>query len=222
VVSTPAEPRGEPRWPASLAVAVGGAIYLALPDAFTLGPTVLMPIVVAAVLLPLTLISRYRDEGEAQGLRWTAIGLIALLAAVNVVSLGLLIDGLLGGRLFHGTSPTGLPLLRGALIIWVENVITFGLWFWELDRGGPHRRAGSTIGPPDFQFPQMDVAGTSATGWTPTFVDYLYTSFTNATAFSPTDAMPLTRRAKGLMALESFTSLVIIVLVTARAVNILG
>ena len=213
---------GEPRWPASVAVAVSGVIYLALPDAFTVGPNLLMPIAIAAVLLPLTFVSRYRDEGEARWLRFTAIGLIAMLAAINVMSLGLLIDGLLGGNLLVESHPTGLPLLRGALIIWVENVITFGLLFWELDRGGPHRRAGASPGEPDFLFPQMDVVSVAPPGWMPRFFDYLYSSFTNATAFSPTDTMPLTSRAKLLMMVQSFASLVIIVLVTARAVNILG
>ena len=96
------------------------------------------------------------------------------------------------------------------------------LCYWELDRGGPHLRAACKDVTPDFLFPQMDVTSVAEPDWSPRFIDYLYTSFTNATAFSPTDTMPLTPRAKTLMAAQSFASLVIVVLVTARAVNILS
>lgn len=196
-------------------------MQFALPDAFTLGPTLLMPLLLSAILLPLTLVSRYRDENEATWLRAAAISLIAVLAVANILSLALLIDALLGGRVMGGV-PTGLPLLRGALIIWAENVVLGGLWYWELDRGGPHRRAAAVQDRhPDFLFPQMSDRTVAPPGWRPRFLDYVYTSFTNATAFSPTDTMPLTARAKLLMMGQSFTSLVIVVLVTARAVNIL-
>jgi len=216
------ESRREPRWPASLAVLVGAAIYLGLPEAFTLGPTYLAPLVVAVPLVALTSFSRYRAEDEARWLRLAAIGLILLVAIGNLITLCLLVDALLQGPVFDRPAVTGLPLLRAALVIWIENVIALGLCYWELDRGGPHLRAARSGGQPDFLFPQMDVKHVAEPEWSPRFIDYLYTSFTNATAFSPTDTMPLTPRAKVLMAAQSFVSLLIVVLVTARAVNILS
>lgn len=200
----------------------GAAIYLGLPEAFTLGPTYLAPLVVAIPLVALTSFSRYRAEDEARWLRLVAIGLIVLVAVGNLVTLGLLVDALLKGPVLNRPVVTGLPLLRAALVIWVENVIALGLCYWELDRGGPHLRAAGIGGRPDFLFPQMDVKDVAEPGWSPRFIDYLYTSFTNATAFSPTDTMPLTPLAKVLMAAQSFASLLIVVLVTARAVNILS
>lgn len=201
---------------------VGAAIYLGLPEAFTVGPNYLAPILVAVPLVALTSFSRYRAEGEARWLRAAAIGLIVLVAIGNLLTLGLLIDGLLQGPVLDRPAVTGLPLLRAALVIWIENVIALGLCFWELDRGGPHLRAADTGARPDFLFPQMDVKDAAPPDWSPRFIDYLYTSFTNATAFSPTDTMPLTPRAKVLMGAQSFVSLLIVVLVTARAVNILS
>src|SRR5262249_26118113 len=107
-----------------------------------------------------------------------------------------------------------------ALTVWGTNVNTFGLWFWEFDRGGPVRRLQPDLPPPDFQFPQMENPQLAEPGWKPHLLDYLYVSFTNSVAFSPTDAMPLTRRAKMLMLSESAVSSVTILLVAARAVNI--
>jgi hypothetical protein len=100
-------------------------------------------------------------------------------------------------------------------------VIAFGLGYWELDRGGPVRRRMPDPPPPDFQYPQMENPNLAEPGWTPHLIDYIYVSFTNAIAFSPTDAMPLTRRAKLLMLVESAASIVTLLLVAARAVNIL-
>lgn len=201
---------------------MGAATYLALPDAFTLGPRYIAPAIVAVALVALTSYSRYRAEDEARWLRMVAIALIVAVAVGNLLTLALLLDGLLQGPVFDRPAVTGLPLLRAALVIWVENVIVLGLCYWELDRGGPHLRAARSDVTPDFLFPQMDVTSAAGPDWSPLFIDYLYTSFTNATAFSPTDTMPLTPRAKVLMAAQSFASLLIVVLVTARAVNILS
>jgi uncharacterized membrane protein len=108
------------------------------------------------------------------------------------------------------------------MLIWLTNVIIFGLWYWELDRGGPGARCAPVHREPDFLFPQMVNPGTAPKGWTPNFLDYLYVSFTNASAFSPTDTMPLTEMSKILMLVQSLASLLIVALVAARAVNILG
>ena len=106
--------------------------------------------------------------------------------------------------------------------IWITNVLVFGLWYWELDRGGPVARLEAHRRQPDFLFPQMTAPDATTPDWTPTFLDYLYTSFTNATAFSPTDTMPLTAWAKLLMMVQSLASLLTVSLVISRAVNILN
>jgi hypothetical protein len=113
-------------------------------------------------------------------------------------------------------------LIFSGVALWVTNVLLFGLWYWELDRGGPLERARRSRLAPDFLFPQMaDAAPFTRPNWVPGLVDYLYVSFTNATAFSPTDTMPLSQTAKSLMTAQSVVSLLIVVLVVARAVNIL-
>jgi hypothetical protein len=112
-------------------------------------------------------------------------------------------------------------LFAGA-VIWLTNVFVFALWFWELDRGGPATRANARQIHPDFLFAQMTVPDLVAEDWEPTFVDYLYLAFTNATAFSPTDTMPLTRGAKLAMMAQAAVSITVVALVIARAVNILS
>jgi hypothetical protein len=115
--------------------------------------------------------------------------------------------------------PTQL-LLTGASI-WFTNVIVFGIWYWEFDRGGPVERAAATRPYPDFLFPQMTSPELAPPDWEPGFIDYLYVSFTNATAFSPTDVLPMTRWTKLTMLAQSAISVVTVALVIARAVNIL-
>jgi hypothetical protein len=124
------------------------------------------------------------------------------------------------GSLIRGDEKSGAQLLLKALTVWGTNVITFGLWFWEFDRGGPVLRLRGDPPPPDFQFPQMENPQLAEPGWRPHVVDYLYISSTNSIAFSPTDAMPLTRRAKLMMLAESTLSSVTVLLVVARAINI--
>jgi uncharacterized membrane protein len=126
------------------------------------------------------------------------------------------------GALVSGHQQSGGELLLEAVVIWATNVTVFGLWYWALDRGGPSRRIQPDPPPPDFQFPQMENPDLADPGWYPQLEDYIYVSFTNALAFSPTDAMPLTHPAKRLMMMESATSVVTVVLVVGRAVNILG
>lgn len=125
-------------------------------------------------------------------------------------------------HLLYGGITKGRPLLYGAVSVWLTNIIVFGLWFWELDRGGPMARARAKERHPDFLFPQMVTPEIAQPNWRPEFVDYLYVSLTNAAAFSPTDTMPLTRAGKTLMSAESLVSIVTVGIVAARAVNILG
>lgn len=154
---------------------------------------------------------------EASEVRVVSTSVIALLNLANVVSVALLVDHLLYGGITRGR-----PLLYGAVSVWLTNIIVFGLWFWELDRGGPVARARTNERHPDFQFPQMVTPEVAQPDWAPGFIDYLYVAFTNAAAFSPTDTMPLTRASKALMSAESLVSIVTVGIVAARAVNILG
>jgi len=145
-----------------------------------------------------------------------AISLTALLSAANLVALGFLVRRLLGGTI------GGSELLFAAGQIWTVNVIAFGLWYWELDGGGPPRRRVSPLGRRDFAFAQMTTPALAEPGWSPRLVDYLYLSFTNASSFSPSDTLPLTSWAKLLMLIQSSISIVTLILVAARAVNMLG
>jgi hypothetical protein len=151
--------------------------------------------------------------------RAAALVLLGLVVAGNLVGLVLLVSALVS------TSTDDLgggQLLLTSVVIWLTNVSVFGLWFWEIDDGGPFARAGRERATPDFQFPQDENPGLAREGWRPRVWDYLYTSLANASAFSATDVMPLTVHAKLLMAIESVFSLALVVLVTARAVNVLG
>ena len=208
--------RREPRWPATLAVLVAIVLQLVLPRhvALYLGPRWMIP-ALEGVLAVALLIANPWHRLESRNLRPFSVGLIILINAANLVALGGLVSDLL-----NGTNAGGRSLVYASVPIWLTNVIVFGLWYWELDRGGPAARLKAEHPAPDFLFPQQTAPGV-APGWTPTFLDYLYTSFTNATAFSPTDTMPLSPWAKLLMMIQSLASLLTIALVISRAVNIL-
>jgi uncharacterized membrane protein len=117
---------------------------------------------------------------------------------------------------------TGTVLLATGAAVWMTNVIAFSLWYWLLDRGGPAARASGTAASPSFAFPEMQSPDLVTADWTPYYADYFYLAFTNATAFSPTDTLPLNRWAKMLMLAQSAISLVVAVMIIARAVNILN
>ena len=151
--------------------------------------------------------------------REIVIGLLSVVWTFNVLGVVVLVASLVTGSAIH---ITGAQLLASGGALWFTNAIAFGLAFWELDCGGPVARALATATrKPDFQFPQDENPQLAREGWAPRLWDYFYVSLTNATAFSPTDAMPLTRPAKALMAAESLLSVVTVLLVAARAVNIL-
>jgi uncharacterized membrane protein len=159
-----------------------------------------------------------RGVGVA-GRRAPALALLTVIVVGNLVGLSLLIAALITTS---SADIGGGQLLLTAAVIWLANVIAFGIWFWDVDDGGPFERANHERAHPDFQFPQDENPQLARAGWHPRVWDYLYVSLMSASAFSPTDTMPLTIRAKVLMGIESTVSLVIIVLVTARAVNVLG
>jgi uncharacterized membrane protein len=210
--------KSESRIPASIAILVALVLYVTLPRHLTLGPRWIVPVLELALLVPLLIMAPRRKQDEGRGLRVAAIVLIAIINVANVASLVLLVHFLTT----PGNKATGLELLAASASIWFTNIIVFALWYWELDRGGPHERLKPTHRAPDFLFPQMVTPGCAGSGWSPQFIDYLFVSFTNASAFSPTDTMPLTPAAKMLFLVQAVTSLLTVALVAARAVNILS
>lgn len=209
------EPK-EPRWPASLGVISALLLYMTLPPRLTIGPGWVIPAMEAALLIPLTVRAPYRHREEARLVRLASLLLIALVNLANVASLALLVRLVLSGG-----AVTGRELVFSGIQIWLTLILVFALWFWEVDRGGPRIRGYADERQPDFLFPQMASHELGQTDWMPRLIDYVYLSFTNATAFSPTDTMPLTPRAKALMAVEALASITTIVMVAGRAVNVL-
>jgi uncharacterized membrane protein len=217
----PAEELGEsPLWPAAAIVAAAG-LYADLPSSFIAGHSagafgVVRWVVPGLTLLVLASLAAIRPRGRLTRRR-LAIGTIGMVSVANSASIVLLIHLLVNGA--TATAPT---LLRAAVHMWVVNVLLFALWFWQLDGGGPLARPNCAPAQRDFIFPQQLEPLLADSGWRPLFLDYLYVSFTNATAFSPTDTMPLSRWAKMLMLVQSAISLALAVMVVARAVNILS
>jgi uncharacterized membrane protein len=209
--------RRHPFWPAEATVLAALILDLGLPERLTIGPRWLLPVVEGLLLVGLVIASPKPDIKQAPIRRQVAMGLIGLVSAVNLYSLFQLVHYLL-----QGGKAGGHALVVAGAVLWSTNVLLFGLWYWELDRGGPMRRMLEPDALPDFLFPQMTEPRVAPPGWIPGLIDYLYVSFTNATAFSPTDTMPLTAMAKILMTVQSLASLVTVGLVVARAVNILS
>lgn len=208
----------EPRWPASAAVLFAIVLQLSLPQRYILGPIWMMPAMEFAILLALSLRAPHRVPHEGRLNQILAFTVIASVNLANLASLILLVSLLLT----QGKTVAGPELLFSSLSIWTTNVIVFALWFWELDSGGPDERSfHADHCPPDFLFPQMTSSHFPAT-WKPSFIDYFYLAFTNATAFSPTDTMPVSPKAKLLMLCQSGISIITITLTAARAVNILS
>ncbi len=211
----PAEP--EPFWPAQATILAAIGLQLALPARLTVGPSWLIPALEAVLLLGMFMATPHQLEHEHPRRRRVALGLTAFVTAANIYSLGALTHFLL-----HHNVSNGRELIVSGVLIWLTNFLIFGLWYWEMDRGGPGKRAIGRDGPPDFLFPQMNDDRIQPSGWRPKFIDYLYVSLTNATAFSPTDTMPLSAAAKGTMGIQGLVSLVTIGLIVSRAVNILA
>jgi len=218
----------EPRWHASLAVIAALLLYISLPSKFTFGPLWLFPVLVLAVLIPLSIVAPVRHHETAAQRFWSII-LIAIVNLFNIASLVLLVSSLLH-RPAHVAPASGEHLLVAGIQIWLTNILVFAQWYWELDAGGPEQRAhASSAGQfdaADFLFPQMDPKSADLpcvdSGWKPLFVDYLFLSFSTATALSAADTFPLTRMAKMLMLAEAMVSLTTIGIIISRAINILS
>ncbi|MFM9877827.1 MAG: hypothetical protein ACKVOG_08270 [Rhodoglobus sp.] len=211
------QPETEHRFPVFVAAAIALTLFAMLPSEVQFLPNWLVPSIAAVVLIPLIAINPRRLNNETRWSRWIGIGFALGLTAVNQVYVVLLVIELISGQ------ARGPIVLITALYVWITNIIAFSLVYWELDRGGPVARRVEGVNDnarQDFRFPQQDnPAGVE--GWQTAYPDYAYLSMTNMMAFSPTDAMPLTIRAKGLMAYQAFTGFVLLALVISRAVNIL-
>ncbi|MGH7677473.1 MAG: hypothetical protein ACRENU_03330 [Gemmatimonadaceae bacterium] len=202
----------------ALAVATAIAMQFSLPNRHVLVPTFLFP-AVESLLLVVLLGGRgaSRIENWSVARRRIILGLVIVMSVDNGLAVVELVRDILNGS--NGDSGTVLLATGGA--VWWTNVIAFSLWFWMHDRGGPTARASGHASSPSFLFATMQSSELAPAGWEPRYIDYLYLAFTNATAFSPTDTLPLTRWAKTLMLAQSAISLVIALMVIARAVSIL-
>jgi hypothetical protein len=211
---------GELRWPVAATTAVAIALQVAVPDKLVLvSPSWVLPAAQGALLIVLVTANPQRINRQSMVMRMLSLVLSALLSLANGWSVALLAAGITRGTMGHDPSQL---LITGA-VIWLTNVVAFALWYWEFDRGGPVARALNTGNRyPDFQFPQMvSPPEMIPPDWEPAFLDYLYLAFTNASAFSPTDVLPMSRWAKVAMTVQALISIVTVALVVSRAVNIL-
>ena len=202
--------------PVALAILVLIVLQVNLTNTLVFRPWYLMPSLEVALLIVLILASPTRITRESTILRITGLSLVGVASVATLWSGFRLAQGLVTGNI-----DDPIELLLSAALVWFTNVIVAALWYWEFDRGGPAARANGRNPYPDFLFPQMTVPELARNDWEPTFPDYLYLSFTNTTAFSPTDILPLSRWAKMAMMLQSAGSLVLVALVIARGVNTL-
>jgi hypothetical protein len=212
-----AGPPGEARWPMAGAVLAAMALVLLLPDGERVGPAWLVPAIAGALLVALIVVDPGEIDRRSRWVRGLSIGLVSVLVLNSLWATGQLIDALINGG--AETNSAG-DLLAAGTVVWVSNCLAFALLYWELDSGGAAARAHNARDHVDFAFPQQVNPDLAPLGWRPRFVDYLYLGFTNATAFSPTDAMPMAPWAKLAMTLQSLISLAILGLVIARAVNV--
>lgn len=208
----------DPVWHVQIAMLVAIALQLALPDVFSLGRYVL-PFIELALLILLPLTTPKQRSFKSPIRRLNVLALIALTSFANAYALGTIIDKLLN----VGHVADGRALILASINIFITNIIIFGLWYWEMDGGGPGERHAIAVYEQDFVFLQHRSADLRHPDWKPTFMDYLYTSATNAMSFAPAgDSIPLTRRAKILMLTQSSISFATVALVASRAVGILN
>ena len=201
---------------AQIALIVAIALELFLDKSLVVGPKLLIAGLELLLVFGIGLTEPHRETRISRARRDVSLALIALISLANATSMALVARDLISG-----STVAGKTLLASAGAIFITNIIMFSLWYWELDSPGLSGRHGQNV-PPHFDFPQHESMHESIRNWEPSFFDYLYVSITNGSAFSPTDTMPLTHIAKSLMSIQALISLITVVLVTARAVNILG
>ena len=209
----------EQRWPMALAIVAVVALLVALPDRIRLGPAWSAYIAGALVLVPLIAVMVAKEKS-----RWLRIErrvTLVVFAAVigeSLVNLGYLIDEVL----YHSRKVDGLQLFTSSVALWVTNILAFSLIYWQTDRGGPESRLRHSRTPSDWRFPSEGQQAQALPAWRPGYVDYLFIAYTTSTAFGPADVLPLTKRAKLMMMLESIISFVTMVVIASRAIGILG
>jgi hypothetical protein len=219
VTADGAAARGERWWPAALAIIVVVGLHVALPAKYRVNPPWVAPAVLLTLLAALIVGDPGRIDRQKTWLRITTSIVIALLTLANLFAAARLVAAILTNNGLFASNATGLLATGG--VIWATNVIAFGLWYWDLDRGGAAARAHHPFANPAFVFPEMLHNDYAPAGWVPEFADYLSLAFWTATAFSPTDISAIKRWAKLLMMIEAVVSLGIGALVIARAINIL-
>jgi hypothetical protein len=211
--------RGERWWPVALAIVVTVALHVALPAKYRVNPAWVLPVVLLGLLAAVVIGDPGRIDRQKRWLRITIGAVIALLALANLLAAGRLIGDILTNSKLYANNATGLLATGG--VVWITNVTAFALWYWDLDRGGAAARAHHPNKEPAFVFPEMQHTDFVPSDWVPRFADYLSLAFWTATAFSPTDVSAIKRWAKLLMITEAVVSLLIGLLVIARAINIL-
>lgn len=204
---------GVPRWPAAIALVLIGVIYAFEPARLRLGP----PWLLLGLVLPLIAAALFsRRRGYHDLAHWLGRALTTLVTLGLALSVLFLVTRLPGGK------TAGTQLLGGAASLWVLNIVVFALWYWEIDGGGPSIRRPGGYHSVDFVFPQFQHDPAMAQAyWLPDFVDYLFFAFNTSTAFSPTDTLILSRRAKALMMAQSIISLIVLAVIVARAIGLL-
>jgi hypothetical protein len=212
-------PRGESRVPVILVLLVVIVMFFLMPEQLVPGSAWLMPGLVAAFVVAMVIADPGRIDRRSAGVHWLRVGLVVVLVAGTAWATVSLTVELIAGD--SEVSNNASSLLRAGALVWLGLVIAFSFLYWELDLGGPGERAHRRRERPDLAFPQDTTPALAAPDWRPVYVDYLYLGLSNALAFSPTDVMPLAHWAKLAMAIESVTSLLILGLVIARAVNVL-
>ena len=205
---------GVARWPATVAVLLVGGLYLFISGRYSVGPRWLVLAFAVALLVPFWVARRGNRPDLTHRLALAVNGLLTLAV---VASAALLVMRLTEGK------TQALDLLRDAALIWAANIVTFALWYWSIDGGGPAKRHPGRHASTDFAFPQQQQDDDGIVeGWSPTFLDYLFLAFNTSTAFSPTDTMVLSRPAKLLLMAQSTISLTVVAVLAARAINTIG
>ncbi len=210
--------RDEPRWAPALAILVVLGLLTVLPHHVQTLPGWIAKVAAFATVIPMVLLTLRMPR--QWWLRAERV-MILLFGATYIINTAAELADMIGIITLHPPETRSISLLSSSLAIWVTNVLAFSLIYWQIDSGGPSARATGVTAGPDWLFPQDTAAELSEPGWRPTFLDYLFLAFNTATAFSPTDTLPLTIRAKMLMMLESAISLLTLVIVAARAINVL-
>jgi len=209
----------EPRWPIVVTIVAVSALLTTLPERVRVFPQWVPYIFVVILIMPMTALAWTTAKGRWLRIESAVLWLFFLTAGLGLVAQPIRVLSAMVGR---STELSGLQLLTSSIAVWATNVLIFSIAYWRTDRGGPEARANSTSSRPDWLFPQQSVPGDAPLEWRPTFIDYLFLSYCTATAFSPAEAQPLTARAMLLLMLESMISLIAIVAIASRAINILG